>query len=790
MRGRDAWAFKNPRTGPLLPFWMQVFETLRLDARYLTVVRNPRNVVQSLQARNSFSAGFAYALWTTNYLDTVRNLSGSEAVVVSYEDFLANPARKLRSIADRLDLGWDQAIESDVNEFATTFVSQDLNHFKSGLSVLRSDSMCFPETLKLYNLLLAQCQAQDMSLPPEAIKKFEQIDQAWRGQGRLIESLDAHEAGIASRLRKLDQEILSQHEHLSAQERLIFELREKSRALTEELSEQSDQYRHLNNAINILKNDRNKLESIIEASEKALASLLESSRWRTGNAIGEFKRKLLARLAFQDSARAYPFVPTGNGFCLFIKRSVINEIGVLDTENFPRGYGEENDFCMRASEVGFHHLIDDSTYVLHREGSSFNEYRNALMKTGIKKVNALHPNYDRLVAAAFSAPALDKARNAIRAAFDTVATQATAVRPRVLFLAHQAEGGMNQTASDLLSGLASHYQAYALLSDGKDITLLTFENDELRTVAHASLSKAIVDCRSPHPEYRQFFAEILQEFRIEMVHMHHLLSSCLEICDVLRIFDIPFVLSLHDFFYVCPTVNLLDQDSVYCGGVCTTGDGECLVPFQNLATIPNLKHGWVMEWRDQLSELLDMADAVVAPSRHVAEIYRAAFPNLVDDRITVIEHGRDLESCGDCARSPSPDAPARVLVPGVISRHKGAAYIQQLAMLDHGKRLEFHFLGRIPPELEGVGVEHGPYEVSEFPDRARGYWSRICRAIFDYRRDLRPCDDRSLGMRRSHAGSRYRNASRSRGLQRRRVGFGPRRRECRLSQDFENLRSP
>jgi len=968
MRGHQTWGFKNPRTGPLLPFWTNVFERLCLDAKYLTIVRNPRNVVHSLQRRNKFARGYGYALWTTHYLDTIRNLSEYETVVVSYEDLMASPSHRLHLVAEQLNCKFNRDIESGIDDFATNFVSPDLNHFDSDLSELRSDTACFSETLELYDLLRVQGQAHDLKLTSESIEKCERINRTWRGRHHLLRSLDAHEAGVDLRLKQLDETTQSQHEHLFAQESLIQKLRtnidaaealatERSAALeraTERESElrillkNADEAalalnRNLFNATNILRTERTKLENIIEGYEKAVAGLLASSRWRTGNAIGEFKRKLLgrphvplathfmkdlsvqfrdwqsrhkfespilsrtsvpagvrvlsgnrpaavsqrtfsrsddesgatrvasalsrltgappvtvivpifnaaedlrrcvqslfrntsmnatlclindastdpaiaehlvelaaieniqvltnevnlgftgtvnrglkhtsgdvvllnsdtvvgprwlenlrfaaysdetvgtvtaisdnagafsfpisgvknntpealcnddvARLAFQDSARIYPSVPTGNGFCLFIKRSVLERIGALDAENFPQGYGEENDFCMRAAEAGFRHLIDDSTYVFHREGSSFQGSRNALMKAGTKKINALYPDYNRLVANAFSAPALDKARQAIGSAFDTAAKQQIAVKPRVLFLAHQAEGGMNQTAADLVSGLATCYQSFVLLSDGKELTLLTFENGDLRKVAHTSLSEAIVDCRLPHAEYRQFFAEIIQEFRIEVVHMHHLLSSCLEICDVLRIFEIPLVLSLHDFFYVCPTVNLLDQDGIYCGGACTEGDGQCLVPFQNLATIPNLKHGWVTEWREQLGGLLDRADAIVAPSHHVAEIYRAAFPNLGGERLTVIEHGRDLEARGDCAKPPAPNTPARILVPGVISRHKGAAYIQQLAKLDRGERLEFHFLGRIPPELEGVGVEHGPYEVSEFPDRAR-----------------------------------------------------------------------
>ena len=40
-------------------------------------------------------------------------------------------------------------------------------------------------------------------------------------------------------------------------------------------------------------------------------------------------------------------------FALCSKDKVFDTIGYLDEENFPKGYGEENDFCLRAHECKF-----------------------------------------------------------------------------------------------------------------------------------------------------------------------------------------------------------------------------------------------------------------------------------------------------------------------------------------------------------------------------------------------------------------------------------------------------
>jgi GT2 family glycosyltransferase len=67
----------------------------------------------------------------------------------------------------------------------------------------------------------------------------------------------------------------------------------------------------------------------------------------------------------------YPKCSVLNGFCFCIKRKVIDKIGLFDEESFPRGYGEENDFCFRATDAGFLLAIATHTYVFHAKSKSY-----------------------------------------------------------------------------------------------------------------------------------------------------------------------------------------------------------------------------------------------------------------------------------------------------------------------------------------------------------------------------------------------------------------------------------
>lgn len=74
-----------------------------------------------------------------------------------------------------------------------------------------------------------------------------------------------------------------------------------------------------------------------------------------------------------------PYVDLVNGFCYMIKRDVIDRIGILDEENFPTGYGEEDDFSIRARNAGFILAIATNTYVHHHKSKSFSSERRAVL---------------------------------------------------------------------------------------------------------------------------------------------------------------------------------------------------------------------------------------------------------------------------------------------------------------------------------------------------------------------------------------------------------------------------
>jgi len=89
--------------------------------------------------------------------------------------------------------------------------------------------------------------------------------------------------------------------------------------------------------------------------------------------------------------------PVAHGFCMLIKRDVIKQYGLFD-EAYGKGYGEENDFCMRIRKQGYICAAANHAFVFHFRARSFTpEKREELVQKNEKILKKRYPEYDSLV---------------------------------------------------------------------------------------------------------------------------------------------------------------------------------------------------------------------------------------------------------------------------------------------------------------------------------------------------------------------------------------------------------
>ncbi|HEV7472633.1 MAG TPA: glycosyltransferase, partial [Pyrinomonadaceae bacterium] len=111
------------------------------------------------------------------------------------------------------------------------------------------------------------------------------------------------------------------------------------------------------------------------ASWQSIPDILLNGDWAENKLPEGFSVADMGKLVGRQSARLYPRIPFLNGFCLMIKRSVIEQIGYFDEAAFGKGYGEENDYCLRARNAAWQLGVADDAYVYHAQSRSYSHER-------------------------------------------------------------------------------------------------------------------------------------------------------------------------------------------------------------------------------------------------------------------------------------------------------------------------------------------------------------------------------------------------------------------------------
>lgn len=429
-------------------------------------------------------------------------------------------------------------------------------------------------------------------------------------------------------------------------------------------------------------------------------------------------------MAFRRRARGlYPSVPTGNGFCMYIRRACINDIGALDEEAFPRGYGEENDFCMRARANGWQHIIDDRTYVFHDRSKSFGGEKDVLIQAGRTVVDKRYPDYKKAISVFSKSPLIALARFSAKQAIDDCLTT-EGIKPRALFVVATSTGGTPQTNRDLMLALYDAWEPWLLHCDSKTISLYRVFNDkEDLLIRRHELNELVDPLNHTSFEYDRVVSNWLGQYDFDIVHIRHLAWHSLSLPQLAKNSGAFVVNSFHDYYAACPTVKFLDGDDQFCGGNCANSKSisKCGNPLWK-DELPTLKSDWIFQWREKFQNALSCVDHFVTTSAHAKKSLLLALPKIDASKFSVIPHGRDFSSFTTPALLNEKPEKIKILIPGNIDEAKGGGYILDILKEDSDNILEFHILGTIHENLiekiEVIGKDriicHGSYKRDDF----------------------------------------------------------------------------
>ena len=407
-------------------------------------------------------------------------------------------------------------------------------------------------------------------------------------------------------------------------------------------------------------------------------------------------------------------VPTGVGFCLYLRRAALDAVGLFDDALFGWGYGEENDFCCRAARAGWRNLHALDVFVRHAGGVSFGADKTPAERAALDTMRRLHPQYEdevrRFVSADPARPARDAAGLAqLRQGLPDDGT------PLILAVLHSRRGGTERQMLELARLLRGKARFLALWPepDGQVSLRLAEENEDIAMRFSLAVPEPTGETGGQQAEGQGEAALLaaLRELGVCHVHYHHLIDHAPAITHLARRLGVGYDFTAHDYYAICPRITLTgSHQERYCG---EEGAAQCR------ACLPDGPD--IAQWRGESAAFIGGARFVIAPSRDVVARLLRYLPAAP---VRLVPH-TDIDPRTTPLPAPRParlegGRPLKIAVIGALSLAKGSQALVQAAIAaqETGAPVEFHVLGygygwfTEPPPLLTV---HGRYAEADLP---------------------------------------------------------------------------
>lgn len=197
-------------------------------------------------------------------------------------------------------------------------------------------------------------------------------------------------------------------------------------------------------------------------------------------------------------------------------------------------------------------------------------------------------------------------------------------------------GGTQLHVKDLVSAARREYNVFVAVRNHEFLQVTAYLPQDTLTF------KFYI---GPAPAYPEFynakqsnaFETILKGFQIDLIHVHHTYTLASDVFFLAKNMGIPVILTLHDFYYLCPTIKMFDKNGRCCIG--KDSDDVCRDCLKHVMGI-NPEMAYMKYWRDHSRKILHLCDLLLTPSENAKNIIGKYFPDVLD-KIRVVEHGYD-----------------------------------------------------------------------------------------------------------------------------------------------------
>ncbi len=219
---------------------------------------------------------------------------------------------------------------------------------------------------------------------------------------------------------------------------------------------------------------------------------------------------------------------------------------------------------------------------------------------------------------------------------------------------------------------------------------------------------------------------LLATEEFDIVHFHMVLDLPLKFLENFSAKGKTYLVSLHDYFYLCPRIFMVAPDSTVCRQVDIAKCRSCVGKLDQVdllrraanrlgVRLPRISSDAVIRRSNAMRDFLSGAALLLAVSNRTASIYQEIVPYA---QIKVEQIGSASASGAPVAKEPSNKL--RVTALSTLNKVKGAEVLEKLMKLVSREDIEFHFYGRTfdgyERRLGSQGmIFHGPYSARDLP---------------------------------------------------------------------------
>ncbi|MCL2864035.1 MAG: glycosyltransferase [Lachnospiraceae bacterium] len=381
---------------------------------------------------------------------------------------------------------------------------------------------------------------------------------------------------------------------------------------------------------------------------------------------------------FRQFKPGYTVVPTGVGFCMAMSKHALKEVGGFDDETFSKGYGEENDWCQRAKKAGYQNVHVENLFVYHKHGGSFtSQEKLALIQENMKKLEVKHPDYTRAVERYILNDPNSLQRSLAKLLLDTKYDVANVI---LVFNHHWAGGASSYLDEKINAGMDQNEKYFVVRTRKEEV-----EKDIEETVAGFELQFCSSDERITYVfEQLEELLCIMEYFPIDAIWVNELVTYP-NISETLAVImalhqskGSSLKLMVHDFFSVCPTIDLLGQADTYCNLPSGSECDDCYMSygFQERHNLPT-----VGQWRDMWKALLLVCDEILVFSEDSKKRMEQVFGTLRSLSLQPHKPKR-IEAI---AKQWFHGDGVTIGLLGALGRHKGKAVVQEMLDIIHAE---------------------------------------------------------------------------------------------------------